>query len=389
MPKYLHGTVAGVGLLGGGIILSVALAAPAAQAATETVLYSFQDNGTDGTHPWAGLINAANTLYGTTTEGGTNSAGTVFSLDLKKGAETVLHSFGSGTDGIKPYAGLIKVKGMLYGTTYEGGSDGVGTVFSLDRKIGTEAVVYSFQDNGMDGNDPRAGLIKASGMLYGTTWDGGADSDGTVFSLDPETGAETVLHSFASGTDGSTPFDALIRVKGMLYGTTSYGGIDAVGTVFSLDRKTGTETVLHFFGGGTDGSHPYAGLIDVNGTFYGTTDYGGTDGVGSVFSLDPKTSAETVVYSFQNQPDGGYPQAGLTSVNGTLYGTTFEGGTDGVGTVFSVDPTTGTETVVHSFQNEPDGSYPYAGLIDVNGTLYGTTYDGGASGDGTVFSITP
>lgn len=122
---------------------------------------------------------------------------------------------------------------------------------------------------------------------------------------------------------------------------------------------------------------------------YGTTFAGGANNSGSIFSLNLSTGAETVLYSFQGGSDGANPGAGLVDVNGTLYGTTKYGGANGAGTVFSLNPQTGAEAVLQSFGSGTDGQYPISRLININGTLYGTTYLGGAYGDGTVFSITP
>ncbi|HEX4080588.1 MAG TPA: choice-of-anchor tandem repeat GloVer-containing protein [Rhizomicrobium sp.] len=381
---------------------ATAIAGKVATEKMEKVVYSF--DGTDGEYPEAGVVKVKGTLYGTTEEGGSYGDGAVFALVRKTGAETVLHSFSGGTDGERPYAGLIEVKGTLYGTTAYGGASGGGTVFSVDPTTGAETVVYTFcsQPGCADGELPfYGGLIPMRGTLYGTTWSGGTIGGGTVFSVDPTTGAETVLHSFGSDTDGADPVANLIDVNGTLYGTTwaggTYGNYGGYGTVFSVDPTTGAETVLHSFGSGTDGQYPNAGLIDVNGTLWGTTGAGGTYGYGTVFSVNPTTGAETVVYSFcsqRNCPDGEDPLASLIDVNGTLYGTTETGGASEVGTVFSVNPTTGAETVVYSFcsqQECADGDRPVANLTDVHGKLYGTTLEGGAGsceyGCGTVFEI--
>ena len=208
-----------------------------------------------------------------------------------------------------------------------------------------------------------------------------------------------VLHSFGSGYDGQTPYANLIDVNGTLYGTTALGGehchtndVGGCGTVFSIS-KDGTERVLYSFRGGSDGAYPAAGLIDVHGTLYGTTVKGGTNcgkgySCGIVYSIST-TGKERVLHRFTGQPDGGFPWAGLIDVNGTLYGTTARGGTYKLGTVFSIT-TTGKETVLHSFAGfqNGDGSLPFATLINVNGTLYGTTNGGGKHKfSGTVFSI--
>jgi uncharacterized repeat protein (TIGR03803 family) len=212
-------------------------------------------------------------------------------------------------------------------------------------------------------------------------------------------GVEKVLHSFGLAADGADPVGSLIKVKGTLYGTTSGGGLHKCGTfrcgtVFSI-ATGGTEKVLYSFSGPPDGEDPAAGLIDVGGTLYGTTAGGGALGGGTIFSISLPSGTERVLYSFRG-PDGVFPEAGLIEVGGMLYGTTAKGGAypcgvSGVqcGTVFSVT-TSGAEKVLHSFGNGTDGAGPAASLIDVNGTLYGTTeLGGGAYNDGTVFAITP
>ncbi|HTT84916.1 MAG TPA: choice-of-anchor tandem repeat GloVer-containing protein [Rhizomicrobium sp.] len=391
---------------------------PAAQASAfkERVLYSFcsQQYCTDGADPMAGLIDVKGTFYGTAAGGGignlgSNEPGVVFSINPRTGAEKVIYYFcsqGYCPDGEVPMAGLIYVRGILYGTTQLGGTFNGGTVFSIDPNTGAEAVLYSFcrrrvrKTECADGAAPVASLIEVNGILYGTTEYGGnskrprrTNGYGIVFSVNPRTGAEKVLHNFTGGTDGARPTANLVDVNGILYGTTEYGGADNDGTVFSLDPSTGAETVLHAFVG-TDGSIPAAGLIDVNGILYGTTVTGGTPGGhGTVFAIDPDTGTETVLYSFSGGTDGAEPFASLSYGSGTLYGTTYLGGGTGCGqigcgTAFALDPDTGAETVLYSFCNQQNyqncihGFYPTANLIDVKGRLYGTTDGGGIGTEG-------
>ena len=339
--------------------------------------------------------------------------------------EKVLHSFsGGGTDGANPAAGVIDVNGVLYGTTVNGSGDGLrGTVFAVHRRTGAETVVYSFcsQAHCADGFNPFGRLIDVKGTLYGTTQGGGSGFDGqqfgTAFALDPNTGAEKVLYSFCQQQncpDGAYPTGSLIDVNGTLYGTSQTGGTgydDENGTLFALDPTTGAETVRYDFCSQkncTDGEQPRSNLTHVDGMLYGTTLSGGAvscgngQACGTVFSLDLTSGAETVLHSFGGSADGKYPQAGVILVDGMVYGTTYAGGVTGCGafgcgTVFSLDPGTGTEKVLYSFcsqTNCTDGANPFASLIDVNGTLYGTTSAGGGtgcggSGCGTVFSIDP
>jgi len=291
--------------------------------------------------------------------------------------ESVLYSFcahSNCTDGVSPAAGLaFDQNGNQYGTTFFGGAGEVGVVFKLTPK-GKETVLYSFCphfDNCPDGQLPQAGLVfDQKGNLYGTTSAAGTHCGGcgTVFKLTPK-GEETVLHSFGVGSDGFDPRAGLVfDQKGNLYGTTSAGGTrcGGCGTVFKLTPK-GEETVLHSFGVGSDGFDPRAGLVfDQKGNLYGTTFSGGAHGDGIVFKLTPN-GKETVLYSFcgrTNCTDGGYSAAGLVfDQKGNLYGTTFSGGAHGDGIVFKLTPN-GKETVLYSFcgrTNCTDGGIPRQG----------------------------
>ncbi|HEV3092600.1 MAG TPA: choice-of-anchor tandem repeat GloVer-containing protein [Candidatus Cybelea sp.] len=356
--------------------------APRPPGSPETVLHSF-GSGSDGTYPQAGLINVNGTLYGTTAGGGAYvSLGTVYSI-TPSGTETVLYSFVL-TDGANPYAGLLNVKGTFYGTTQYGGANDGGTAFSLTTS-GAQTVLHSFGIGRSDGEGPSAGLINVNGALYGTTVGGGANNSGTVFKI-TSGGKYKLLYSFGKSlTDGSAPQAGLVDVNGTLYGTTYGGGAEAFGTVFSIS-PFGKEAVLHSFGTLNDGTFPQDGLLNVKGTLYGTTEYGGASNVGTVFAITPG-GAESVLYNFAGGSDGAQPRAGLIGAKGTLFGTTSEGGTSGKGTVFALT-SGGTETVLYSFQGGTDGANPLAGLLNVGGTLYGTTYKGGANGKGTVFSLT-
>jgi uncharacterized repeat protein (TIGR03803 family) len=372
-----------------------------------TVLYRFHKGNVNGSHPQAGLIDVNGTLYGTTVEGGPSGYGTVYSIS-PTGTENVLHSFTGSPDGAAPEAELVDVNGTLYGTTFYGGV-GAGTVYSISPS-GVEQVVYSFH-GGSDGYSPQSELINVNGTLYGTT-DGGGVSGcycGTVFSLTTK-GKHTVLHDFGPSlvSDGSVPRSGLIAVNGTLYGTTAYGGGTGCGgvgcgTVYSIS-PSGAEKVLYSFAAGADGEAPLGSLVDVNGTLYGTTAQGGGSGCelgvgcGTIYSITTN-GIEKVVYSFAGDSDGAHPIEGLIDLNGTLYGATINGGGSGCtypnycGTVFSVS-TGGTETVLHKFTYEPDGLKPWMRLLNVNATLYGTTTSGGRGCPkrghcGVVFALTP
>lgn len=374
----------------------------AALTATQTpgsvkykVLYSFSGRGKIGASLYASLIAVNGALYGTASHGGAESDGTVFSITTS-GKYTTLHSF-EGYDGVGPLGGLVDVKGTFYGTTIGGGDAGscgsssfCGTVFAMTPS-GKETVLHNFSA-GADGAEPDANLIDVKSTLYSTTLVGGPNREGTVFAI-TTSGKERVLHSFGGKGDGVFPRAALTDLNGTLYGTTEAGGSGSCGsaggcgTVFAI-TTSGQETVLYNFLSGADGAAPNDGLIDVNGTLYGTTGGGGSSNAGTVFSIKP-SGKEAVLYSFKGgKTDGAHPWAGLTNVNGTLYGTTVNGGAVGDGTLFSIK-LSGKETVLHSFARYQDGQYPYADLLDDDGTLYGTTPYGGSYGYGTVFSLKP
>jgi uncharacterized repeat protein (TIGR03803 family) len=268
-----------------------------------------------------------------------------------------------------------------------------------------ETVLYNFT-GGSDGATPEASLVSdSSGNLYGTTLNGGNYSAGAVFELSPQTGggwSETVLHSFAGGSDGTNPWAGVIfDAAGNLYGTTYGGGTYNFGTVFELSPQAGggwTETVLHDFKAG-DGQQPTGGLtLDTTGNLYGTTQQGGAFGEGVVFELSPSGSAwtETVLHSFNpSGPDGQVPSCTLIlDTAGNLYGTTGYGGTFGNGTAFELSPSAGgawTEKRLANFSHSSKSPYYLtAGLVfDAAGNLYTTTAFGGLYSAGTVIELSP
>ena len=308
--------------------------------------------------------------------------------DAKAPPFQVVHTFNGTTDGSYSYTGLLSDKtGNFYGTASSGGTTGDGTVFKI-APDGTETVLYTFA-NGSDGATPYSGVISdKAGNLYGTTYEG-AGGYGTVYEIARD-GTEIVLYRFTGGSDGGNPESTLVRDKaGNLYGTTTYYGTGCCnGTVFKL-APDGTETTLYDFTGGNDGGEPAAGVImDKAGNLYGTTVIGGSANSGVVFKVAPN-GTETVLYTFTGGNDGGEPVGALISDKaGNLYGTASGGGTNGNGTVFEV-AANGTETTLHSFRGGTDGSNPEGALhLDKSGNLFGTTVSGGANGAGTVFEIT-
>lgn len=385
------------------VLICLALASTA-RAAEYKVLYKFQ-GGVDGANPYASLIfDAVGNLYGTTNSGGVYGYGTAFKLTPNPDGswrESVIHSF-RDEDGREPVAGLIfDGAGNLYGSTYSGGAYSGGTAFKLTPNPDgswSESVIHSF--GFAEGAYVYANLISDSaGNLYGTTPYGGDHSGGTAFKLTPNpdgSWSESIIHSFSRG---ARPFAGLIfDGLGNLYGMTSFGGVHKDGTVFRLTPNpdgSWTKAKLHAFKG-ADGRYPYSGLIlDAVGNLYGTTYAGGAYDCGTVFKLIRNSDGSwtrSKLHAFRGH-DGSNPYyAGLIlDAAGNLYGTTFQGGAYGDGTVFRLTSNPGgswTRTRLHTFKGS-DGERPYAGLtVDAVGNLYGTTGFGG-KGYGVVFRITP
>jgi uncharacterized repeat protein (TIGR03803 family) len=380
-----------------GSIVTLALSASAAEAATFKVLYSFDSDANDGLDPQGGLIrDKAGNFFGVTVYGGVSDKGTIFSVH-PDGTETKLYDFASTPDGGLPRGTLFPDKpGNFYATTTIGGAAGDGAVVKL-APDGVESVLYSFRGES-DGYEPIGDLIgDKQGNLYGVTIAGGnftclQTGCGVIFKLAAD-GSETVLHAFA-GTDGFYPVASVITDKaGNLYGTTSGGGANGLGVVFKL-APDGTETVLHSFAGGSDGAIPWSGLLlDKSGDLYGTTTAGGGSancdgGCGTIFRLTPD-GTEAVLHAFSGAADGSLPTESLIrGGDGDFYSVATAGGKKNLGTIFRMSPK-GKFTVLHAFRGK-DGSAPNGKLLmDKKGNLFGAAYYGGKEGQGVVYELKP
>jgi uncharacterized repeat protein (TIGR03803 family) len=383
---------------------------PAGQVAAQTFTNLHNFTGFDGAEPHAGLILSGSTLYGTAQLGGSSGRGTVFAINTNGMDITNLYSFtatstdSSGvetnSDGAYPNAGLILLGNTLYGTASSGGSPGSGTVFAVNTNGTGFTNLHTFTQlsvpytgTNSDGANPSAGLVLSGNTLYGTAQLGGSAGNGTVFAVNTNGTGFTNLYvftalsgPFSTNSDGAGPEAGLILSGTTLYGTANGGGSAGAGTVFKLNTDgTGFTNVhsLHY----SEGYSPQAGLILSGSTLYGTAYQGGTNGYGTVFAVNTNGTSFTNLHSFNYVSDGANPQAGLILLGGTLYGTAYGGGSSGNGTVFAVN-TDGTDfTNLHNFIFGSDGSNPLAGLIVSGNTLYGTAYNGGSYGEGTVFGL--
>lgn len=366
------------------LVLSLAAAAQA-QTYTFSTLYSFKNNGTDPEFSTAPVIvDSSGNLYGTA-GAGRFGLGAVFKV-TPAGKLSVLHSFkGAPADGDTPFTGLTRdTAGNLYGTTNAGGSHSLGTVFKLTPS-GHETILHSF--NSTDGNSPNGVTLDSAGNIYGTTAFGGGNSEGVAFEIN--TGGQfTLLHTFCSLSgcaDGDEPIGNLVvDSAGNIYGTT--GNIIGFGTVYKL-TKTGVQTILHTFNF-NDGDDPNALILDSKGILHGAAYDGGTHSQGTLFTLPKGGGTLTTLYNFCGKSrctDGKLiPGPIAIDKSGNTFGVGFEsaGNTGSVVWEFSA---AGKESVLYTFPN----STSMAGLaIDSAGNLYGTTYDGGTNGVGSVFKLT-
>jgi uncharacterized repeat protein (TIGR03803 family) len=383
----LYGVTSAGGANGDGIIFSYNIS-----KGIQTDIHDF-GSGTDGHEPFGSFIQAKDSLlYGMTAKGGAYSEGTILSYDISTGTETDLHNFGD--DGISPSGSLIKAKNdLLYGMTSEGGANSLGTIFNYNISTGMENDINNFDlyNPVFNGNNPQGSLIQASdGLIYGMTSAGGDSGVGVIFSYNISTGYEFIMHEFGSGTDGYSPHGSLMQANdSLLYGMTFQGGANDDGIIFSYDTYKDTEIDIHDFGSDTDGLRPEGALIQANNNLlYGMTVQGGANNFGIIFSYDILKGKETDIHDFGNGADGVYPEGSLIQAhNGLLYGMTKFGGVNGNGMIFSYNILTGKDSDIHDFGSGTDGYGPLGSLMQASDSLlYGMTYNGGANSDGIIFS---
>jgi len=380
-------------------------------AQTFTTLHSF--TGSDGRGPYGSLVLAGNVFYGTAGFGGSNNNGTVFAINTDGTAFTNLHYF-NGNDGRVPSAELILVSNRLYGTTYSGGSNNKGAIFGINTDGTGFTNLYNFSATvsgiNSDGSGMQGGLILWSNKLFGTPTFGGSAAGGTIFSINTDGTDFTNLHNFDSQ---GYPDSSLISSGNVLYGTSSGGGDFGAGAIFTINPDgTGftnlysfspsifTFTYGYFAYTNSDGEYPQCILVLADNKFYGTAPQCGTADHGTVFAVNIDGTGFTNLHNFSptisyTNSDGQRPDAGLVLSGNTLYGTTEYGGSAGNGVIYAVNTDGTSFTTLHAFSptapasphTNSDGGGAYAGLILSGNTFYGTAYYGGATGNGTIFSI--
>jgi uncharacterized repeat protein (TIGR03803 family) len=382
------------------IVTFVLMTGPLALAQTLTTLHNFCEQDNCPNNPYGSMIQATDgNLYGITISAG--NTGTVFSITLS-GALTTLHTFESPSL-TYPSGGLIQAaNGNFYGTTVYGiGDTDYGAIFEL-TPTGTLTTLYNFCALGTypfctDGFAVNSELVQvANGDIYGATERGGVNDCGTIFKITPS-GTLTTLYNFLAHAGGHYPLGGLIRASnGDFYGTTELGGANKDGVVFSM-TESDTVTTLNSFNG-TDGEFAL-GLTEAdNGDFYGITDLGGPDGFGTVFKMNARGNL-TALYTFCSQgaypycTDGANPQSSLIqATDGNFYGMTVDGGANDAGVIYRITPDGAMSTIYTFCSQQPpdctDGVHPYGALVQAtNGDLYGATSQGGTGQGGTIFSL--
>jgi uncharacterized repeat protein (TIGR03803 family) len=380
------------------LFLFVVIAARIFAQTNYQVVRSFGAPGSgDAATPLAWLtLGRDGAFYGTTFAGGTNNSGSVFKINPDGSNYAVLHSFGVTDDGDHPYASVFMASdGVLYGTTSFGGNGTTnGIVYRLNSDGTGYSILHNFLGGTNDGTIPDAAPVEgADGALYGTVSRGMPINAGIVYRINRDGSDYSILHSFGGSGDGELPQGMLVPgTDGMLYGTTYLGGTGSGGTVFRLRTNgTGYQVLKSFVG--PDGYYPGTGLIQgSDGVLYGTALFGGTPGVtnGVVFKLNSDGSGFAVLRNFlQTGGDGRHPGAPVAQgADGVLYGTTYDGGLNGGGTVFKINTDGTGYATLYNFTGGLDGGNTQAAVVPMpDGSLYGTTYNGGTAGGGTIFKL--
>jgi len=302
------------------------------------------------------------------------------------GSLTTLYNFRGHADANVVNTPLIYHAGVLYGTSGNGGRHDVGTIFSFDLATNVETVRFDFGRQS-DGQNPSSGLQLYHGAFYGTALQGGRDGAyGTLFKFDPATPHLKTVYTF--GPSGARlPCCGLLQLSGTFVGTSYGGGAFLHGSIFRIDLATRVQTILHSFKqGGDEYASPGGPLLPYGDDAYGYTYAGGAKRNGNVFKLDSRDGKFTLLHQFSGSPDGSGPDGGLVAEDNLAYGVTAWGGVSDNGSIYALDMRTGKLAILYSF-TMTGGTGPYGKLILRDGALYGTTSGGGQYDAGTIFKV--
>lgn len=360
-----------------------------------TVLHSFSTNA-DGQNPLAGVSVSGDTLYGATLQGDNGSgydSGVIYSVSTNGSNYTILHSF-QGPDGLNPISIPVISGGNIYGTAGNGGTNSGqvyhqgGVIYSMNTNGSNFTLLHSF-DDGPGGIYPQSDLLLSGSTLYGTTaYENAPNLLGAVFSIDISGSNFTVLHVFSNSFLGAQPSAGqLVLSGGTLYGTTAAGGTNNLGIIYALTADGSNFMILHHFAAAT-GASPVGNLVLSSNTLYGTTELGGSNSLGTIFSIGTDGSNYRQLHAFNSNSDGNLPQGSLTLSGNTLYGTASSGGSGNSGTVFAMNTDGSSYQVLYNFgSTNGDGSEPLGTLLLSGSQLFGVAATGGSNGVGTLFTL--
>ncbi len=376
------------------LCLFLILAAAVSLQAQFTVLHEFAGSP-DAGGAYGAFIKKGAALYGMTPWGGVNDYGTIFKINANGTGYKLLHSFdpASVTDGSTPYGSLLFNGGKLYGMTEYGGANSLGVIFRINLDGSGFTLLHSFAGGAMDGAVPVGSLIFVGGQLYGVTCRGGASDEGTIFRLSPKGTGFTVLHAFSSsGSDGYYPHGSLKAIGKTLYGMTSAGGTDDLGTIFRIGTTGTGYALLHSFANSeTNGNTPNLGTLVAKGkTLYGMTSpnphFPPGAGYGTIFKINTDGKGFGILHTFAlGSMDGDTPYGSLTLSGSQIFGMACNGGTGENGTIFRIGVTGTGFTVLYAFDSD-NGAKPKGDLLIRGKIAYGMTDYGGASDWGVIFS---
>jgi len=351
-----------------------------------TDIYEFTGTESDGNAPvYSTLTLLDDTFYGVTYYGGSNDYGVVFKVNMDGGDFTILHLFTGGLDGRGPDCSLIPQDDILYGTTaYGGSSHDRGTIFTIDTNGNNYAILHAFMISTSDGSHPYTHVILSGTNLYGTTYGGGANDKGVLYKMNTNSTGFTIIHSFGDTGDGSYLMSAPLLLNGVLYGTTYSGGANDKGIIYKVNIDGSNYTILHDF---SNGAYSYSDLLLSGNTLYGTTYYGGSNNKGTIFKIDTDGNNFSIIKNFAGGADGRTPVSSLIISDDSLAGMTMHGGAYSNGVIYRVGFDGTGYTNLHEFAGGAgDGAQPeYGTLLEDAGYYYGMTKYGGANDKGVIF----
>lgn len=340
---------------------------------------------TNGSTPYSDLFFDGTYLYGTTSVGGANSKGVVFKIKPDGTGYADLLDFAGTSNGSSPLGALISDGTFLYGMTKTGGANNYGTIFKV-KKDGTGYVDMLDFVFASSGSNPEGGLFSDGTYLYGMTWSGGTNTDGTIFKIKPDGTGYTKLLDFAGATNGKNPMGSFVSDGTFLYGTTTAGGTNDLGIVFAI-KKDGTGfTKLIDFAGMSNGSIPQGSLLYDGINLFGMTTFGGASSSGTVFKVKPDGTGYAKLLDFTGFTNGSNPWGGVIQEGLYLYGMTRNGGLNGDGTLFEIKPDGTGYADLYDF-DMTSGIFPQGSLTYDGSFFYGMTYNGGANNFGTIFKF--